>query len=128
MLEVKIEELTKAVIALTELIGKIEAGKSEPSKQKTINDLHAQAQAAEVIKPDSEVMEKNSGTGVNPEIIFTGKYDRTTLGKNSLNSGSIIMKYSRYIIMDRALLLNSDAISNAKHIYPMAWTKYTRTI
>ena len=30
MLEVKIEELTKAVIALTELIGKIEAGKSEP--------------------------------------------------------------------------------------------------
>ena len=28
MLEVKIEELTKAVIALTELIGKIEAGKS----------------------------------------------------------------------------------------------------
>ena len=51
MLEVKIEELTKAVIALTELIGKIEAGKSEPNKQKTINDLHAQAQAAEVIKP-----------------------------------------------------------------------------
>lgn len=32
MLEVKIEELTKAVIALTELIGKIEAGKSEPVK------------------------------------------------------------------------------------------------
>lgn len=36
MLEVKIEELTKAVIALTELIGKIEAGKcnvdSVPSK------------------------------------------------------------------------------------------------
>ena len=32
MLEVKIEELTKAVIALTELIGKIEAGKSEPGK------------------------------------------------------------------------------------------------
>ena len=36
MLEVKIEELTKAVIALTELIGKIEAGKSNadpvPSK------------------------------------------------------------------------------------------------
>ena len=35
MLEVKIEELTKAVIALTELIGKIEAGKSAdpvPSK------------------------------------------------------------------------------------------------
>ena len=30
MIEVKIEELTKAVIALTELIGKIEAGKSEP--------------------------------------------------------------------------------------------------
>ena len=29
MLEVKIEELTKAVIALTELIGKIEAGKSD---------------------------------------------------------------------------------------------------
>ena len=28
MLEVKIEELTKAVIALTELIGKIEAGKT----------------------------------------------------------------------------------------------------
>jgi len=55
MLEVKIEELTKAVIALTELIGKIEAGKSEPSKQKTINDLHAQAQAAEVIKPASVV-------------------------------------------------------------------------
>ena len=51
MLEVKIEELTKAVIALTELIGKIEAGKSEPNKQKTINDLYAQAQAAEVIKP-----------------------------------------------------------------------------
>ena len=51
MLEVKIEELTKAVIALTELIGKIEAGKSEPNKQKTINDLHAQAQAAEAIKP-----------------------------------------------------------------------------
>ena len=55
MLEVKIEELTKAVIALTELIGKIEAGKSEPSKQKTIDDLHAQAQAAEVIKPASVV-------------------------------------------------------------------------
>jgi hypothetical protein len=33
MLEVKIEELTKAVIALTELIGKIEAGKSEPVKE-----------------------------------------------------------------------------------------------
>ena len=33
MLEVKIEELTKAVIALTELIGKIEAGKTvEPVK------------------------------------------------------------------------------------------------
>ena len=32
MLETKIEELTKAVIALTELIGKIEAGKSEPVK------------------------------------------------------------------------------------------------
>ena len=33
MLEVKIEELTKAVIALTELIGKIEAGKAvEPVK------------------------------------------------------------------------------------------------
>ena len=31
MLEVKIEELTKAVIALTELIGKIEAGKSADS-------------------------------------------------------------------------------------------------
>ena len=32
MLEVKIEELTKAVIALTELIGKIEAGKAvEPA-------------------------------------------------------------------------------------------------
>lgn len=31
MLEVKIEELTKAIIALTELIGKIEAGKSEPA-------------------------------------------------------------------------------------------------
>ena len=29
MLEVKIEELTKAVIALTELIGKIEAGKDD---------------------------------------------------------------------------------------------------
>ena len=55
MLEVKIEELTKAVIALTELIGKIEAGKSEPNKQKTINDLHAQSQAAEVIKPASVV-------------------------------------------------------------------------
>ena len=55
MLEVKIEELTKAVIALTELIGKIEAGKSEPNKQKTINDLHAQAQAAEAIKPTSAV-------------------------------------------------------------------------
>lgn len=36
MLEVKIEELTKAVIALTELIGKIEAGKEvkpEPVKE-----------------------------------------------------------------------------------------------
>lgn len=33
MLEVKIEELTKAVIALTDLIGKIEAGKSEPSER-----------------------------------------------------------------------------------------------
>lgn len=31
MLEVKIEELTKAVIALTELIGKIEAGKDRKS-------------------------------------------------------------------------------------------------
>ena len=38
MLEVKIEELTKAVIALTELIGKIEAGKTvEPVK--TIADI-----------------------------------------------------------------------------------------
>jgi hypothetical protein len=35
MLEVKIEELTKAVIALTELIGKIEAGKTaEPVASK----------------------------------------------------------------------------------------------
>lgn len=32
MLEVKIEELTKAIVILTELISKIEAGKSEPVK------------------------------------------------------------------------------------------------
>ena len=37
MLEVKIEELTKAVIALTELIGKIEAGKTvEPVKAESV--------------------------------------------------------------------------------------------
>lgn len=35
MLEVKIEELTKAVIALTELIGKIEAGKTVEDKPLT---------------------------------------------------------------------------------------------
>ena len=47
MLEVKIEELTKAVIALTELIGKIEAGKSEPdlmaeSRAQIVRDLEKQ--------------------------------------------------------------------------------------
>ena len=47
MLEVKIEELTKAVIALTELIGKIEAGKTvEPVK--TIADITRES--LEIIK------------------------------------------------------------------------------
>ena len=47
MLEVKIEELTKAVIALTELIGKIESGKTvEPVK--TIADITRES--LEIIK------------------------------------------------------------------------------
>jgi hypothetical protein len=48
MLEVKIEELTKAVIALTELIGKIEAGKEvkpEPVKPVKVKE------SASVAKP-----------------------------------------------------------------------------
>ena len=51
MLEVKIEELTKAVIALTELIGKIEAGKTvEPdlmaeSRAQIVRDLEKQDKA-----------------------------------------------------------------------------------
>jgi len=46
MLEVKIEELTKAVIALTELIGKIEAGKTvEPVKPVKVKE------SAPVAKP-----------------------------------------------------------------------------
>ena len=49
MLEVKIEELTRVIEDLIHVIRT--TNKSEPSKQKTINDLHAQAQAAEVIKP-----------------------------------------------------------------------------
>lgn len=49
MLEVKIEELTRVIEDLIHVIRT--TNKSEPSKQKTIDDLHAQAQAAEVIKP-----------------------------------------------------------------------------
>ena len=51
MLEVKIEELTKAVIALTELIGKIEAGKSNEvdlmaeSRAQIVRDLEKQDKA-----------------------------------------------------------------------------------
>ena len=54
MLEVKIEELTKAVIALTELIGKIEAGKTvEPdlmaeSRAQIVRDLEKQDKAVMV--------------------------------------------------------------------------------
>ena len=42
--------------------------------------------------------------------------------------GSIIMKYKRYIIMDRALLLIIVEKSNARHIYAIACTKYTSRI
>jgi len=49
MLEVKIEELTRVIEDLIHVIRT--TGKNEPSKQKTIDDLHAQAQASEVIKP-----------------------------------------------------------------------------
>lgn len=51
MLEVKIEELTKAVISLTELIGKIEAGKSNEvdlmaeSRAQIVRDLEKQDKA-----------------------------------------------------------------------------------
>ena len=51
MLETKIEELTKAVIALTELIGKIEAGKSNEvdlmaeSRAQIVRDLEKQDKA-----------------------------------------------------------------------------------
>ena len=54
MLEVKIEELTKAVIALTELIGKIEAGKTvEPdlmaeSRAQIVRDLEKQDKAVTI--------------------------------------------------------------------------------
>jgi hypothetical protein len=51
MLEVKIEELTKAVIALTELIGKIEAGKTvEPVIVTEITPAEAKA-AVEALAP-----------------------------------------------------------------------------
>ena len=49
MLVVKIEELTRVIEDLIHVIRT--TGKNESSKQKTIDDLHAQAQAAEVIKP-----------------------------------------------------------------------------
>ena len=52
MLEVKIEELTKAVIALTELIGKIEAGKTvEPVKAE--KPVKAEPKPAPVGVPES---------------------------------------------------------------------------
>lgn len=55
MLEVKIEELTKAVIALTELIGKIEAGKT------------VQAGIVVEVKPEI-VREMEAGVVVTPVV------------------------------------------------------------
>ena len=60
MLEVKIEELTKAVIALTELIGKIEAGKTvEP-------DLMAES-SAQIVR-DLEKQDKSVMVAVEKQI------------------------------------------------------------
>lgn len=58
MLEVKIEELTKAVITLTELIGKIEAGKTVEPVKPTAR-LEKMAKVAELIEPNT----------VNPEAL-----------------------------------------------------------
>ena len=67
MLEVKIEELTKAVIALTELIGKIEAGKSEPLKNVYLTDPHPAAPAKiEVPVTQAEIIKESPVAPVMP--------------------------------------------------------------
>ena len=70
----------------------------------------------EVIKVELDVIDINSGTGVKPERIFTGKKGRMTFGKNNRNMGSIIIKYKRYIIIDSALFLKMETTIRAKHI------------
>lgn len=67
MLEVKIEELTKAVIALTELIGKIEAGKSEPLKNVYLTDPKpAKAAKIEVPVTEAEIVKESPVAPVMP--------------------------------------------------------------
>jgi hypothetical protein len=59
MLEVKIEELTKAVIALTELIGKIEAGKDvKPEPVKAEKPVAELVREGEILAKQIEMVSK----------------------------------------------------------------------
>ena len=66
MLEVKIEELTKAVIALTELIGKIEAGKKSSVEYVACPPMPAKAAKIEVPVTEAEIVKESPVAPVMP--------------------------------------------------------------